>query len=97
MTPVEVLRGARTLIESPERWAHRPSEMMSGRMCCLIAICRAAGGELTDAELQAETLFRGAIRKPQIGRWNDWPRRTHTQVLAAFDRAIALAEKAGAK
>lgn len=31
-----------------------------------------------------------------IGRWNDAPGRTKEEVLAAFDKAIALAEQEGA-
>lgn len=37
-------------------------------------------------------LVGAAVGGVPIGRWNDAPERTHAEVLAAFDRAIELAE-----
>ena len=42
--------------------------------------------ELEDVASQA---LRESIGRPDISRWNDDPARTHEEVLAAFDRAIA--------
>lgn len=92
MSASAVLRAARKLIETRERWAHGPAELNGGRHCSVTAIC--FQGRLTEDE--SWRLLRRAISgtdyDPTISVWNDAPERTHEEVLAAFDRAIELAE-----
>lgn len=82
------LVAARKLIESPADWNHRN--------CAQTAIS-ASCGECRDAA--ALDVFCEAIgiegegrgKSYRIWNWNDAPERTHAEVLAAFDRAIAKA------
>lgn len=102
-TPAEVLRAARALIEVPERWTKcafardakgivvSEDEESAVCFCVLGAIYRHPPSPLTDGarwfldESLPET-FLG------VGTFNDHPSTTHADVLALFDRAIALAE-----
>lgn len=54
-------------------------------------------GEHDDRQAPIDALKRALRSRGTTVGWNDSPKRTHTQVLAAFDRAIALAEKEAAK
>lgn len=105
MKPVTILKRARKLIERPGSWCKRHAAMTatyrptyskarSAKLFCAWgAINRAAGSH---AETEAVSVFSAALPKQwreDFARWNDAPRRTHAQVLRAFDRAIALAEK----
>lgn len=97
MKPSEVLRAARKLIERPENWCkqHRIVDLPGGQFayCVLGAIEHAPGGGVLDqSPWHAKNWFARAIHSPSIGEWNDVSRRNHPEVLAAFDRAIALAE-----
>lgn len=42
---------------------------------------------------RARMMFRRAIKNDFIPGWNDRPGRTQAEVLAAFDKAIELAER----
>jgi hypothetical protein len=44
-----------------------------------------------DERNMARDVFRKVIDDENITRWNDSPGRTKREVLAAFDKAIALA------
>jgi len=62
------------------------------RFCALGATHRAAG---TSAGVAADccAALRQALGMPGVGidQWNDAPERTQSDVLALYDRAIALA------
>ena len=73
----------------------------TGEVCALGALNRAACGQplmmlLTDegvrVHMRAWQLLESAIGCAEVHVWNDDPARTPEEVLAAFDRAIALAE-----
>lgn len=92
----DVLIEARKLIEKPEQWAHNPG--MSGwknRHCIITAIDTIVGMSPSTKQLyELEAGACGAIRAVigegvRIVAWNDAPGRTHAEVLAAFDKAIA--------
>lgn len=90
MTPstLAILTAARKLIERPEQWAYRPGTYgWNDRECCVTAF---QASEL-DAKLGLVALGRaiGATCGAEIIDWNDAPERTHAEVLAAFDAAIA--------
>lgn len=99
MKPVTILKRARKLIEKPDNWLNNGELVRGGRFgsptvrafCPLGALCTAAGSLAGNKE--AERLFKTAIKSDLISSWNDQPNRRHRSVLAAFDRAIALAEK----
>lgn len=88
----EVLIAARKRLELPENWvgAGRPAE--HGQICVTTAITP----NLKPIEWQpilrlfidCNGIEGDGVLGP-IWDWNDAPERTHAEVLAAFDRAIA--------
>lgn len=112
-TPLGVLKQARKLIAKPESWTQGDYRCQVGERngkpvfayCAMGAIeaaidteaDRASGYKLYDA---ATTMLSGGL-PPRVGHgiitFNDRSGRTHAQVLALFDRAIAKAEKAKAR
>lgn len=92
----DILRKARQLIA--DGWCQRDSVAYDARSktfsyCALGAI--SAAGNLRTARNLAFVYLTSAI-SPQavaIPHWNDHPRRTQEEVLAAFDKAIELAEE----
>lgn len=103
MTTKEILIAARAKIEAPERWLrgaramdHRGSIVSPGspratRWSPSGAIT-VSGGDAA-ARSKARTSLRAAMKTYRtIDEWADYPDRTHAEVLAAFDRAIAAAD-----
>jgi hypothetical protein len=88
---VEILKRARDRIEF--RWCPAGGSDSLGGVCALNAIGRDYDNceELFASE--AMHLFRHAIGGKCIPEWNDAPGRTQGEVIAAFDRAIALARR----
>ena len=98
ITEADVLRRAKALIGRPESWCKGMfrTEM---KYCARGAITNAVVdleqmGAKRIAHLvpRAEQLLSRAIAKKNIEQWNDSPFTLHADVIAAFDRAIALAE-----
>jgi hypothetical protein len=92
----DVLRAAKALIDSPEKWWKPGRDGNHGQHCALVAICRAGG---LAAELGAIDAFARVVESPtgvsygfRIPAWNNARDRTHADVMAAFDRAIAAQE-----
>ena len=108
MTPAQALRDAKALIATPETWTRDfMARTKSGRQigaasenaqcwCCIGAILNVSGGLFTEASLRAEDLLFDAIPDVSIPDFNDNPNTTHADVMAAFDRAIKLAEESEA-
>lgn len=69
-------------------WPTRPT---ARAWCAYGALIQAYPAD-ADSENAAFNLMCRAIRTRSITRWNDKKGRTKTQVLAAFDRAILLAQ-----
>lgn len=93
-----VLTRARVLLENPEDWAHR-SVRTPDRYTPTAAIVRAAHQLMKDSPLAGRIAARPAmsffvqeIEGGAVSAWNDAPERTHADVLAAFDRAIAACD-----
>jgi len=98
---VQWLVAARKLIERPENWfsfsyhGQRPEKLF-----CAFTALRSArldgfdAYDLIDTTSAPFQYFRLAAGCEDIIAWNDAPERTHAEVLAAFDRAITLAESA---
>lgn len=93
----DILRRAKALIDRPEKWCRFIQRDFSGRMCAIGAII--AGEGKTPMQ---DNPHRGALttlssvlphkRSDPIASWNNDPDTTHADVMAAFDKAIALAE-----
>ena len=94
---VRLLRAAKVLIAEEDRWVQGRYETLRGRRCAMGALQAAAralrdtgGFERARDLLRTEALIRGYSH---VEKMND--RSTHTQVLAAFDSAIARAGYGG--
>jgi len=97
MTPVELLRYGRARIEREGLLKGRDASLYSGiigKGCCVQTSFNGSTNGTGDIFTPVYTLFRRAMDAPgmSIIDWNDAPERTKEDVLAAFDRAIALAE-----
>lgn len=105
MKPSEVLRAARKLIERPENWTRGADARDVDGTPVWAAhgdvepVCWCSTGALmrvteTGPEYHSGRGFLEQVISPWrfIPQWNDAGNRTHPEVLAAFDRAIALAE-----
>lgn len=93
MTIKSTLIAARKLIEKPELWIkdHGAMRGPGGEICrCTgYAIIAAAPEGHAGPALRA---FQRANRlRREIYQWNDDPKRTHIDVMAAFDKAIRSA------
>ena len=92
----DVLRRAKAMIDRPEKWCQGALLNDGGAMCMLGAINMAVSG---DADLfggqDAKMALYAAVGNHPTSVWNNAPERTHAEVMAAFDKAIALAESSG--
>lgn len=94
MTTVEILEKARGLIDTPEKWCNHLPYEGERAICASFAIDRAAAACGVDRGQAWRALCLAATgTRCGLGSWNDSPERTHSDVMQAFDRAIA-AEKA---
>lgn len=101
MTPLEVLREARRLLDVPEAWTkgsrardERGRPILPGSpeaVCwCLYGACeRASNGE----EFPATSAICCELGRSNLGGWNDEPGRTHADVIGLLDQVIANLEK----
>jgi hypothetical protein len=89
LSTAEVLRRARKVIEDPERWTQGAYSRDGGKRCAAGAIyCQDA--PVDDRAVAYSVLW--AVVGSRVEGFND--SHSHTEVLAAFDKAIAEAEKA---
>lgn len=94
LATVQVLRLARTLIEDERHWIQRRYETLDGRRCAVGAL-RSASRLLSLRGLNNEAhnlLLEVAVGRgfSDIEKMND--HSNHTQVITAFDIAIARAQ-----
>ena len=86
------LEAARALIDTPEKW-HQGSfrKYDNGVACrwCALGACYqlTERGDHMRYRDMARAL-RGVVGMP-VHDWNDAPERTHADIMAAFDKAIA--------
>lgn len=98
MKPSEVLRAAKALIDTPEKWCQNHSVVGIGdarRMCAGYAVVEvegASGCKYESLTYLSRIVAPDGVRFAPISNWNDVPERTHAEVMTAFDKAIALAE-----
>jgi hypothetical protein len=94
-----VLARARELIADEERWCRRsfarswlnipvPVQSVAARRFCAMGAIMHAGRKLGMRVEEARNVFEWQIARP-IEQWNDDPVRTHAEVIAAFNSAIA--------
>lgn len=97
MDAVDILKAARAKIARPEDWGkgRRVYDRPRETCCAAEAIGEATSYSLWDDENRKSTYsaFYNAAgldwEVDSLAEWNDAPERTHTEVLAAFDLAIA--------
>jgi hypothetical protein len=100
MKPSEVLAAARELLAVPGAWWDGSAgEPVESSICASTALTDATHGDVAGSVLHSArgylqvAIGRDAEDGPEvIYTWNDKPGRTLGEVLAAYDRAIALAE-----
>ena len=94
-TVADVLRRAKALIDAPEKWLHRKGygnwEQGIGPFCGIGALW-VAGRGVGEPSLVAQKILNEVVRPTHFSAFNDDPRTTHADVMAAFDVAISLAE-----
>jgi hypothetical protein len=102
----DVLVKARELIATPDRWIKEniardkpesrewiyPNHPAATCWCSVGAICAAEGLEGMWSDTRSIKALKKVLGTDDVSEWNDAPERTHDEVLAAFDKAIALAE-----
>lgn len=99
------LSAAKALIDTPEKWTQGTvardanGEMVEharDAVClCAFGACRVAIGPYADVSPLMEALRRAIPTEnaaPTTVSFNDHPDTTHDDVMALFDRAIAVAE-----
>lgn len=91
--PKEIFERAKELINTPEKWMQYGSGITS--FCVLGSLAEV----LQSSTLSVSRLFARANGLEEyyiaIAEWNDTPGRTHAEVMAAFDKAIAYCDKEG--
>jgi hypothetical protein len=105
MTELEVLIAARALIAPPERWCRTayacdgngntvwPNDERASQFCGYGAILRAAHTEDWTSETESAARFLDRAVEDCFVIWQVGPERKHAEVLAAFDTAIAKAQR----
>lgn len=90
----ELLRAAKARIDSPEKWWHGEFPAKHEGSTCAYLALHSIGGD------PAMGFLCEAIGTPtkrgfcgRIAAFNDAPTTTHADIMAMYDRAIALAEQ----
>ncbi len=101
MDAINILQAARAKIARPEDWGKGPKGMWvtwAGKVVKKRSIETYCAAEAIDASDQPyshgrmpsyRAILKAADAADGIIAWNDAPERTHAEVLAAFDLAIA--------
>ena len=106
-TSIAVLVRARQLIADEWRWCKGafarswlsipvPADWVLARRFCALGAIRRAGRELQLRTPEACMALEWQTIGRPIHDWNDDPKRTHAEVISAFDRAIAALEVSAA-
>lgn len=108
MTTLEILKAARELISVPERWTQgayardnqgAPCATTSDEATCFCvrgAVRRVSYSPFVNINFAARIAAYKALEEAgedgRLACWQDAPERTHAEVLARFDTAIARLE-----
>lgn len=87
MKAKEHLIAARKIIETPEKWWRGQRKPKPGQRCIYGAIHAV---EDCVARPAVYRRLQKVVGVERLNEWNDAPGRKHAEVLAAFDKAIAL-------
>ena len=99
MNPATLIRSTRELIADPYRWTvncvardvHGQSVMPEAvRFSGFDALAHLAPDD--DTRNRAAEVLKAVVGPEGWNRWEDAPGRTHAEILAPLDRAIAAAE-----
>jgi len=94
MSTVDILIAARKKIEREEDWGKGVRHDRRSMDSCCVAEAIEESAPMQSRKAAYEALRRAGGISNDWGaliEWNDAPERTHAEVLAAFDLAIALA------
>lgn len=92
MTLAEHLRAANALIDMPEKWTK--NKEIACNPDGTYSYCMMGALERTQRNnRKAHRILCSVIDGASLTGWNDAVERTHTEVMAAFDRAIEIAEQ----
>lgn len=104
MTTLEILIAARALIDAPEKWCQGmnavdadgnqvwPTNPRAKARCgsgALSKVCQVYQSDVEDGQKAWDIL--ADVVGGLFSNWQDEPSRTHAEVLAAWDAAIAIA------
>jgi hypothetical protein len=99
MTPSEILRKAKALIDTPEKWTKGSNARSMGgfkvsaydesacKFCSIGALSKANNGDKRYSDIY---YYLDAAMVTRVSAFNDT--HTHAEVMAKWDEAIALAE-----
>lgn len=90
------LKTARARLASPRVWAQGANATKKNQLCAYLATRDLRNMHAADQLLARATGVEGdEIKRPAfwLMDWNDAPGRTLDEVLAVYDKAIAIAEK----
>lgn len=91
MTPHEILVNARALIEEPAKWGQGSCYLRKGTLCAEEAIETIASNKYEREAALSKLNEAAGNEYVFFNSFNDT--HTHAEVLAAFDKAIALAKE----
>lgn len=86
----ELLRAAKARIDSPEKWWHGEFPAKHEGSTCAYLALTGIGGRCA-LRLLADAA--GLSTNQELVEFNDAPTTTHADIMAMYDRAIALAEQ----
>jgi hypothetical protein len=98
----QILREARAKIDTPEKWGKGMASFIEGggsQKCVKAAFWNNLKDYTDTSQCVAYEIFRKAAglravdETDPVPQWNDHPKRTHAEVMAAFDKAIEMAEE----
>lgn len=89
---IEILRAARDVITPPEMWTKGLYGADGCPHCAAGAVLYVARHENQRARDKVWDLLEADLGERTLEDWNDDEDRTHSEVLARFDAAIAKAE-----
>jgi hypothetical protein len=106
MKPIEVLKGARALISSPESWVKKAFRVRSEGVCsyCALGAIEEVSGCSPERarSIESRALYNATVDELSGSRgedyvvtFNDAPATTHADVLKMFDDRISALEAAG--
>lgn len=95
MAPADILRAARARLAEPGVWVKGPMACADACDCIATALGTVATDKNWNDAITAGEIVQKVLNvdgELEVFDWNDAPERTLDEVLALYDKAIALAE-----